>query len=185
MVSERVNCHDLEGILDMPEVMRPPPGQKPKQMFKLVESSEELRMELCLLMNDIICAFDSNAIYEYVDDITNILRALAMDPNGDIQCSACVAISHYCKNNTELLHHFTEILGRSILLPLISKKSKVRIAALEALTSIFYVGTWKYNAFVFENLVGFRDPNSVPIKAFYEPLHNINYFASLIEDPKV
>ena len=84
MVSERVNCHDLEGILDTPEVMRPPPGQKPKQMFKLVESSEELRMELCLLMNDIICAFDSNAIYEYVYDITNILRALAMDPNGDI-----------------------------------------------------------------------------------------------------
>ena len=83
------------------------------------------------------------------------------------------------------MHHFTEILGRSILLPLISKKSKVRIAALEALTSIFYVGTWKYNAFVFENLIGFRDPNRVTIKAFYEPLHNINYFASLIEDPKV
>lgn len=41
-------------------------------------------MELCLLMNDIICCFDSNAIYEYVDDMTNILRALAMDPNGDI-----------------------------------------------------------------------------------------------------
>jgi hypothetical protein len=38
---------------------------------------------------------------------------------------------------------------------------------------------------VFENLIGFRDPNSVPIKAFYEPLHNINYFATLTEDPKV
>ena len=65
-------------------------------------------MELCLLMNDIICAFDSNAIYENVYDITNILRALAMGPNGDIQCLACVAISHYYKNNTELLHYITK-----------------------------------------------------------------------------
>lgn len=142
-------------------------------------------MELCLLVNDIICNFDSNAIYEHVDDITNILRALAMDPSGDIQQTACHTISQYCKNNTELLLHFTEILGRAILLPLISKKSKVRIAALEALTSILHCGIWKYNAFVFENLIGFRDPNSVPIKAFYEPLHNINYFATLTEDPKV
>lgn len=60
-----------------------------------------------------------------------------------------------------MLLHFTEILGRSILLPLISKKSKVRIAALDALGAILYCGVWKYNAFVFENLVGFRDPNSV------------------------
>lgn len=84
-----------------------------------------------------------------------------------------------------MLLHFTELLGRAILLPLISKKSKVRIAALDALGSIFYCGIWKYNAFVFENLVGFRDPNSVPIKDFYEPSHNINYFATLITDPKI
>lgn len=39
---ERVNCHDLEGILQLPEVMRPPPGQKPKQLIKLIEESEEV-----------------------------------------------------------------------------------------------------------------------------------------------
>jgi hypothetical protein len=84
--------------------------------------------------------------------------------------------------NTEILLHFSEILGRAILLPLISKKSKVRIAALDALNEIFYCGVWKYNAFIFENLIGFKDPNSVPIKAFYEAIHNINYFATLISD---
>jgi len=26
MLIERVNCQDLEGIQDLPEVMRPPPG---------------------------------------------------------------------------------------------------------------------------------------------------------------
>jgi len=61
----------------------------------------------------------------------------------------------------------------------------VRIAALEALGQVLYCGVWKYNAIIFEILIGFRDPNSVPIKDFYEPSHNINYFATLITDPKV
>jgi hypothetical protein len=26
VVAERVNCHDLEGIQHLPEVMKPPPG---------------------------------------------------------------------------------------------------------------------------------------------------------------
>lgn len=74
-------------------------------------------------------------------------------------------------------------MARGILLPLISKKSQIRIAALEALGQILYCGVWKHNAFIFEILVGFRDPNSVAIKEFYEPSHNINYFATLIVDP--
>jgi hypothetical protein len=75
-------------------------------------------------------------------------------------------------------------MARGILYPLISKRSQVRIAALKALSSILLCGIWKYNANVFEILIGFRDPNSVPIKDFYEPSHNINYFATFIVDPK-
>ncbi len=76
-------------------------------------------------------------------------------------------------------------MGRAVLLPLVSKKSNIKIAAIKALTAIFWCGLWKYNAFVFENLIGFRDPNSVPIKDFYEANHNVNYLASLITDSKV
>lgn len=108
-----------------------------------------------------------------------------MDPYGEVQREACKAISCFCRSNKEMLLHFTEILGRAILLPLISTKSKVRISALMALNDILQVGVFKYNAFVFENLVGFRDPNSVPIRDFYEPSHNINYLATLITDTKV
>ena len=92
-----------------------------------------------------------------------------------------------------MLLHFTEKMGRAILHPLVNKKSPVRIAALEALSAVLLCGVWKNNAFVFEILTGFKDPNSVPIKAFYEPMHHINYFvkqnfinnkATLIIDPK-
>lgn len=82
-----------------------------------------------------------------------------------------------------MLLHFTEPMARALLFPIISKKSKIRIAALEAMGSVLECGIWKHNAFVFEILTGFKDPNSMPIKAFYEPMHNINYFASLIIDP--
>lgn len=75
-----------------------------------------------------------------------------------------------------MLLHFTEKMGRAVLHPLVNKKSPIRIAALEALSAVLLCGVWKNNAFVFEILTGFKDPNSVPIKAFYEPMHNINYF---------
>ena len=72
----------------------------------------------------------------FLDDTVNILRALAMDPWQEVQKSACQTISIFCKNNKPILLHFTENMARSILNPLISKKSKVRIAALEALKNI-------------------------------------------------
>ncbi|EGR31275.1 protein kinase domain protein [Ichthyophthirius multifiliis] len=202
IITERTNCQDLEGIQNLPEVMRPPPGQKPKILIKLVEESEEvniknkkyslqlkqkiqLRIQICQLMQIIVNCNNQLTLLNHLDDICNILRALAMDPCSDVQKSACQCISDFCINNKEILLHFTEILARGLLLPLISKKSKVRIAALEALGSVLQCGIWKYNANVFEILVGFRDPNTVAIKDFYESAHNINYLATFITDPKV
>lgn len=48
-----------------------------------------------------------------------------------------------------------------------------------------YCGSWKYTVDVFDVLVGFRDPNSVPIRDFYEYTHNINYFALFINHKNV
>ena len=42
VLTERVNCQDLEGILLLPEVMRPPPSQKPCVIVKLNEPVEEV-----------------------------------------------------------------------------------------------------------------------------------------------
>jgi hypothetical protein len=80
IVVERTNCHDLDGIENIPEVMRPVPSQKPKVLIKLNEPAEELRTELCELMNQIIFSCDSAQLRDHLDDVTNILRALVMDP---------------------------------------------------------------------------------------------------------
>jgi hypothetical protein len=39
---ERLNCADLEGIQNLPEVMRPPLSQKPQVLIKTVEPSEDV-----------------------------------------------------------------------------------------------------------------------------------------------
>ena len=72
-----------------------------------------------------------------------------MDPAPEVQKTACETLEITCKLYKDLLLHYTEIMGRAVLLPLISKKSKIRIAGLRALTAIFWCGLYKYNAFVF------------------------------------
>lgn len=84
-------------------------------------------------METVVTCSTSVMLYSHVDDICNILRALCMDPCAEVQRLACKCVSEFCNSNKELLLHFTEILARGLLLPLISKKSKVRIASLEAL----------------------------------------------------
>ena len=42
VIAYRVNCHDLEGVLHLPEVQRPPPTSKPTKIVALVEPTEEV-----------------------------------------------------------------------------------------------------------------------------------------------
>ena len=146
---ERLGCRDLEGVKGLPEAMRPPPNQKPHVVIKLVETSEEVRMMVCKLVEKIIGLVDINVMRRYLDDMINILRALVMDPYSEIQFSACHILSNFCLNFKNILLNYTETMGRSILLPLVSKKSKIRIAALTTLNSILLCGIWKFNAFIF------------------------------------
>lgn len=45
-----------------------------------------------------------------------------------------------------------------------------------------YCSTFKHTATILESLIGFRDPNIVPIKDFYDPSTKLNYLAMLVND---
>lgn len=141
-------------------------------------------MEYNELLNTIISCSNEDEIRDHINDLVHIFRAIVMDPCSEVQIGACKNISLFCKTYRELLFHFTEMLGRALLLPLVSKKSKVRIAALEALGQVLYCGCFKYNTNIMEVLIGFRDPNVVPIRDFFEYSTRINYLAILVKDPK-
>lgn len=110
----------------------------------------------------------------HLEDIINVIRALVMDPNGDIQKESCYTLELACKAYKNILLNYTQTMCKALLLPLVSKKSKIRIAAMQALNAALQCGLWKFNAFVFEDLIGFRDPNSVPIRDFYNVKVPIN-----------
>jgi len=73
-------------------------------------------------------------------------------------------------------------MGRSLFTAFVNKHAKVRIAGLKALYQVFFCGVWKYNANIMEHLIGFRDPNLVPIRDFYEVTTKLNYFAMFVAD---
>lgn len=43
----------------------------------------------------------------HVDDMVNIIRALVMDPCGDIQLTACNILSIFCNAYKNILLHYT------------------------------------------------------------------------------
>jgi hypothetical protein len=179
---ERLGAVDLEGIQDIPEQMRPNPSQKPQILKSPPENSEEIRLLIAELVMVLVCTGLENFI-NIIDEVTNVLRALAMDPaNSNVMIEACRAISEMCRNAPKLLLHYSEGLARSLFTCLVHKHSRVRTAGLEALGQVLYAGAYKYNAKIMELLIGFRDPNLVPIKDFYEPSTKINYLARFVND---
>ena len=73
-------------------------------------------------------------------------------------------------------------MGRALFTAMVHKHAKVRIAGLKALYDVMVCGQWKTSVEVLQHMVGFRDPNIVPIKEFYDPGARVNYFAMFVMD---
>ncbi len=69
----------------------------------------------------------------YLDDLVNILRALAMDQYGEVVREGCEGLYQLALSGGELLFHFTPRLGRSTFRALTHQHAKVRVAGLKAL----------------------------------------------------
>jgi len=183
---DKLDCHDLEGDNALPEEMRNKPSQKPLRISKIQENCEDIRVLYVKLMETVILKeYHLDSINIFVQDIVNIVRTLCMDPCTAVILEACSLVTQMCKKFTQLLLHFNPIVARGLLNALAHKHSKVRIAALESLESCFLCSPFKKNVEIMESLIGFRDPNLVPIKDFYEPTVKINYFAQLVQDHSV
>jgi hypothetical protein len=182
---ERTNCYDLDGVQGVDERMIPNPGQKPKLMTKLVETSESARLELLELTGTMIECMEVQQMREFVNEGIQLCRVFLMDPYDKIQIRACRVTSEFVTKFRPLVYHFTVMIARAVLLPMVSRKSAVKIASLQTLYDVLFCGTWKYTVDVFDVLVGFRDPNHVAIKDFYESSNNYNYFALFINHRNV
>ena len=184
-LANKLQCDDLEGYGNMPEDIRPTPSQNPQKIIKVTENIEEIRILYLKLLETLIC--HENAVKDdfrlFVQDIVNITRTLCMDPAPNVVFTAC----NFCKTlainfGKDLLFYFNSILSRGVLYALSHKQAKLRIAALDALDKLMYCSPNKKNVEIMEQLIGFRDPNIVPIKDFYEVSTKFNYLAFLSSD---
>ena len=182
---DKLDCNDLEGYGNLPEDFRPTPSQNPHVIIKTTESIEEIRNLYVKLMETL--TINENALIDdyrlFVQDIVNITRTLCMDPCVMVAVSACEYVgclaTHFGK---DLLYYFNSILSRGLLYALSHKQAKMRLAALNAIDKLMYCSPFKKNVEIMEQLMGFRDPNVVPIKDFYEPSTKFNYYAYLSSD---
>jgi hypothetical protein len=105
-----------------------------------------------------------------------------MDPSGDVIIEGTLGMAALARQAENQLMHFCENMGRALFTAMVHKHAKVRIAGLKALFDIMVCGQWKTSVEVLQHMVGFRDPNIVPIKDFYDPKSKVNYFAMFVAD---
>lgn len=180
---DRLDAYDIDGIDNLPEVMRPNPSQRPQIVKNPKEMSEEIRILLAKFITELVIKASPKSFVPYIQELTSVVRILCMDPNnGEVIIAACKGLEELAIKAKEILFHYSEPIARSLYTSLVHKNWKVRCAGLQALRIIMYIGVFKYNATIVENLIGFRDPNLVPIKDFYEPTTRLNYLAMLIND---
>ena len=182
---ERLRAEDLEGVDYLPENEKPCANQKAQVMANQAETSESVRVVLAEVVTVMVSSTMFECMRPYVDQFVNICKALCMDPFGDVVIEGTKAISEFSKAGGEQLVHFCEPMGRSLFTSFVHKHAKVRMAGLRALFDVLGTGCWKNSVYVFEHMMGFRDPNIVPIRDFFDPQTKVNYFAILVQDRSI
>lgn len=183
-IVERSNCFSLDNFDNLPEEARPTPSTLPTIMVSQIEKVEEIRLLLLSILEQILQCSEPVYIVRHLNDLVNILRVFMMDPELAIQTRACQIAADFINVYNEELINFSDRIARSLLLSLVSQKSRVKLAGLRTLEQLMFVGPWKQSYAVMDLLIGFRDPNSVAIKEFYESGFKLNYLALLINDNK-
>lgn len=85
----RLNAEDLEGLDELPEEAKPSASQKPLVMIDPPETSEAVRLTIAEIVTIIVSSTVFDLLRPYTQDIVNILRALCMDPAGQVIIEGC------------------------------------------------------------------------------------------------
>ena len=149
------------------------------------ENSETVRLVIAEIVTIMVSSTVFDCMRPYTQEIVNILRALCMDPAGQVIIEGCQGMKEFAISGNEQLIHFCEVMGRALFTAFVHKHAKVRMAGLRSLYDVMVCGKFKYSHTILTHMVGFRDPNIVPIKDFYEMSTKLNYFATFVADRSV
>ncbi|CAK9872389.1 unnamed protein product [Sphagnum jensenii] len=143
----------------------------------LVETSEEVRLQLVQLMHSILMKAP-RLIQAFASDVASILVAATFDTHPEVLLETFSTLEQFGELMGYKLKPVGKQLVRVVQVSLSHNHYRVRVAALKAIRRLVMCGA--HDA-IYE-LTAYRDPNLIPIKCFYEPDPKTHYFAVLATD---
>jgi hypothetical protein len=106
-----------------------------------------------------------NAIRAYTAEVLEIIRTGLRDPFHEVAACACACMQQLAQTLRRRLQPVSKELTASVLPLTTHRRKAVRCAAIQAVRVLIFCGAHE----MILEMVAWRDPNVVAIKAFYEP----------------
>ncbi|WIA41829.1 hypothetical protein OEZ86_009159 [Tetradesmus obliquus] len=150
------------------------------------EPSEEVRLLLLQLLG-VIVAQAGSAVAAYASEVWSVLSAGLADSFHEAAEQACRTVQQLAGCLGMRLSTISKDIVAALLPLTTHKRHRTRIAAIEALRDVMHLGSHNmilemgaHEAIL--DMVGWRDPNVVPIRAFYGDDLKVNYCGKLATD---
>ncbi|GBF95342.1 hypothetical protein Rsub_07770 [Raphidocelis subcapitata] len=143
-----------------------------------VEQSEEVRLTLVRLLHFTVSQV-GQATCAYAGEVLAMLEAALADAYHEVCIEACACVEALAASLGVRLHPVSKQLAAALLPLTTHKRHRVRIAVLRALGPLLFQGAHE----IILEMVGHRDPNLVPVSAFYgAPDLRVNFCGRLAGD---
>ncbi|KAG2440366.1 hypothetical protein HXX76_004471 [Chlamydomonas incerta] len=154
-------------------VMRREEGSK-----NLTEPCEEVRLALAALLRALV-SLAGKSFGGYAGEAVALVGSLCEDPFHGVQEEACAVVVALNEALGLRLQPVAKQLVAALLPLTTAKRHRVRLAALGALRPTMHQGAHE----MILEMVAWRDPNVVPVRAFYGDDLKVNFCGKLAADP--
>uniref|UniRef100_A0A061RFE2 Uncharacterized protein n=1 Tax=Tetraselmis sp. GSL018 TaxID=582737 RepID=A0A061RFE2_9CHLO len=143
----------------------------------MAEPCEELRLQLVKLLR-LLMINGEKAVMAYAGEIMGMTKAGCMDSFHKVAVETCECMKKFVGIAGMRMGKTGHQLVADVCPLLTDNRFRVRAAALQTLRAIIPTGSHE----MILELVAHRDPNVVPIRAFYEGDVKVNFCARLVAD---
>ena len=141
------------------------------------EPCEEIRVRTMALLTRLVRA-SALGFAPYASDAAAIFTRATEDAHHEVVVEACACLRALVSILDRRLTPVSKKLAWTFAPNLTHRRAKVRVATLEAMRPLIHCGAHE----TILDLVAFKHPNLVPIKAFYGEDRKVNYFGKLATD---
>ncbi|CAG9467341.1 unnamed protein product [Pedinophyceae sp. YPF-701] len=151
-----------------------------KAVTAVLEQSEHVRHALFLLAVWVVDE-QGEAVSAYASELVEMAKVGVADAYHEVNLAACDLAQGLARCLKHQLWGVSKPLAAAVMPLTTHRRSAVRVAALRALGPLMMCGAQE----LILDMVGWRDPNVVAIKAFYEGEVKVNFCGKLITDASV